>query len=244
MEKEFDSIKNFEIIQRYFDSDFSHEEKIEFEKQLELDEELKAEFNLYKALIDGVIQHSSDEFKQQFKEIDKRLDQLENKKTSRFQKWIGYAASIIIIIGVSQYLFMPKTSNSLVAKYWEEDRGTPNFMGVASSSTFSKFMEFYKMEQYDSAYKIIPSIVNQSDTLNYYAGIVEYKRDEIDRAIVYFQKVIHSQESVYFEKAEFRLSLCLLKVKKNNEAKKIVKKIAQSQDHLYNEIAKELLKEL
>lgn len=249
MEKNFDDIKYFDIIQKYFDGEMSSDELSEFNKQLESDKELGEELILYKELIEGIKKFNEQKIRNKFKEIDLELDTPPLKAKGKKYKLAIYsiAASVAIIIGISFYNNMTNGTVALANKYWEEDRGIPTFMGECWDKELNEAMYLYKEEKYEEASAVLKNLRNEkikSDTISYYSGVTEYKLEHYKMAIVYFKEVLTFKESVYKEKADYRLALSYLADGDITKAKSILHRIASSENHLYKVQAKKILKEI
>jgi tetratricopeptide (TPR) repeat protein len=82
-----------------------------------------------------------------------------------------------------------------------------------------------------------------NDTLHYYLGVCYYQMDDPANAIRNFRTVIRQSQSVWEQKAQFRLGLALLKAEKPAEAKELFEKISRQPHHPYREKAASILNE-
>jgi tetratricopeptide (TPR) repeat protein len=82
-----------------------------------------------------------------------------------------------------------------------------------------------------------------NDTLHYYLGVAYYQMDDPVNAIRSFRTVMRQPQSVWEQKAEFRLGLSLLKAEKTAEAKAVFEKISRQPHHSYREKAATILNE-
>ena len=242
---------NLEEIERYCENKMSAQEKADFERRLLLEPDLQEELELYKNVIAGIKNSGKEEeLRQQLKKLDKQMDANasvpEQVKKSRKFIYYSVAASLALIIGIS-YMLICHPNNNTITKFEEKDIGMPVLMGNSSNVEFSKGMNFYKQAQYDSALFIFTKLasVAQSDTLQYYTGVIQYEKGDYIHATNYFQDVIdHFPLGIFFNKARYRLGLSLWHKNKCDEAKKIFKGIAADNNSPYADKAKEILKVL
>jgi tetratricopeptide (TPR) repeat protein len=82
-----------------------------------------------------------------------------------------------------------------------------------------------------------------NDTLHYYLGVCYYQMDDPVNAIRSFRTVMRQPESVWEQKAQFRLGLSLLKADQKDDAKVIFEKIIRQPHHPYREKAASILNE-
>jgi tetratricopeptide (TPR) repeat protein len=82
-----------------------------------------------------------------------------------------------------------------------------------------------------------------NDTLHYYLGVCYYQMDDPINAIRSFRTVMRQRESVWEQKAEFRLGLSLLKAEKKEEAKTVFETMSRLPRHAYREKAASILNE-
>jgi tetratricopeptide (TPR) repeat protein len=82
-----------------------------------------------------------------------------------------------------------------------------------------------------------------NDTLHYYLGVCYYQMDDPVNAIRNFRAVIRQPQSVWEQKAQFRLGLSLLKAEKSAEAKVLFEKMSRQPHHPYREKAASILHE-
>lgn len=82
-----------------------------------------------------------------------------------------------------------------------------------------------------------------NDTLHYYLGVCYYQMDDPINAIRNFRAVLRQPQSVWDQKAQFRLGLSLLKAEKSAEARVLFEKISRQPHHVYREKAASILNE-
>ncbi len=80
-------------IERYFDFELSDNEREEFLRELELNSELKAQFDLYSLIIEGIRSEGREELKEYIKS---RVD--EQSTTTQTNLWFYAAASVTVLL--------------------------------------------------------------------------------------------------------------------------------------------------
>jgi uncharacterized protein YhbP (UPF0306 family) len=169
-------------------------------------------------------------------EEKKLLDQLPSKKTN----WtsIKWAASLLIIIGSSLFIYLYQQSNNTLSTPYEEI-GLPNYMGENPSSKidWKKIMVYYKTNQYQK----ITSIQNSSnnDTLTYFQGVSEFRLKQYDKSIQRFNSI--NKKSAFYNKSLYFKAFGYHKLKKINQFEQTLSEIKlENNDPAFNEKVEEL----
>jgi len=242
--------KYFERIEEYLEGDMSREERERFEQDLKSNPLLAEEFELYQSIGKGINEHyAADELKHKLKNLDEELDRGDTKKPPiplYPYRWLAAAAVVIVLMisGIVIYQTYYATSLDKIAlHYWEEDRGLPVLMG--SQNTLDNAMNLYKEKRYDESLRELEHLLanhSGSDTLNYYAGVVNFKLNKYFDAMKYFSVV--PTTSTFKESAEYREALSNLMLGNKETASGILQKIASNNAHLYHQQAKEILQSI
>jgi tetratricopeptide (TPR) repeat protein len=245
-----DNPQYFDLIQTYIDGEMSPAEAAKFEQDLHEKIDLKKEYDLYLALQEGIKRQNIEVLKEQFKKIDQQLDAKASNSVSRTINFrlISIAASVVLIIALSFYFTAGNNEVSIAKTFWEEDRGLKNLMGTSlnNNEKMEKAMNFYKLGEYDKATSIFETMKyeTKNDTVSYYSAILNFKKDKFEEAILGFKSVVSKKESIFIEKAEYRLALSYLAAHHKEEAKEVISKIISDQNHLYFDQASDLSKEI
>ena len=233
-------LKNIELIENYFEGKLSDADKTAFETRLIIDSDFKEEAELYKNIVAGIKENGAANLKAKLKLVDDELDnepviiKLETKKTS-LVKYLAIAASVILVISLSVYWNLSDKSNlpELAIAYYEKEKGLPNEMSV-SENQLSDAMASYKNNDYVIVKSKLNELLkqnNSNDTLRYFLGITNFELKDYSAALVSFTLI--NNESVYYEKAQYRLVLIELLA---NDKQKAIAKIDEcltNKNHLY-----------
>jgi uncharacterized protein YpiB (UPF0302 family) len=233
-------LKNIELIETYFEGKLSDADKTAFETRLIIDSDFKEEVELYKNIVAGIKENGAANLKAKLKLVDDELDnepaiiKLESRKSS-LVKYIAIAASVVLVISLSLYWSLSNKSNlpELAIVYYEKEKGLPNEMSV-SENQLSDVMISYKNGDYFTTKSKLNDLLknkNTNDTLNYFLGITSYELKDYSAALASFNTI--NSESVYYDKAQYRLVLIELVA---NDKQKALHKIDESlanKNHLY-----------
>lgn len=233
--------EHIDLFDAYLQSSLSEKEVLKFDARLSYDVEFKKSFETYCQLEKGIKTHFRNEIKSDFKKIDKLLD--EKSDTSHVRKLpkskiiiaIGSAAAILLFL-VYFNVSSADSYNELVSSYWETDNGIP--VKMSSKGKYDEAMNAYKQNDWDNAEELLMQI--DSDTANYYLGIINYNQKEYTSAIDYFNKV--SVDSKFLSRTKFRLALILL-IENPEKGKQQLQEISASAS-LYSKQARAVLNKM
>lgn len=210
------------------------QEKAAFLNRLEEDNELKAAFEAYKKISEGL----EEAF---LKEELVSIHQYAGRKKKTQFTWLAVAASITLIIG-GYWLFQPLGTEDLYAKYFIADPGLPTVMGdVGSTYEFNDAMVDYKMKNYDTAIEKWKTLLEkhpESDTLNYYLGMAYLNKGQDQKSLSFLKKKSVAGSTVFKNGAQWYEALILIKKDEVQQAKQLLEKLPES------EPVKALLKEI
>lgn len=237
------SEENIDLFEAYLSDSLSEKEVLEFEARLSYDSDFREQFENYRQIESGIKQHYRNQIKSKFNELDEKLDNRNINKTQSLKWWVisGAAAIIIMLISIV-YLNQCNASfeedNLTLAKeYWPYDEGLPVKMSVKGK--FDNAMNAFKLENWEQAELLLLKI--DSDTSDYFLGIINYQQKEYQQSKSYFKKVTNG--SIYFHEAQFRLALVSILTNDIGSSKVVLRKLIEK-DNEYNEQAKKLLSEL
>jgi len=233
-------LKNIELIENYYEGKLSDAEKTAFETRLVIDSDFKEEFDLYKNIVAGIKENGAANLKAKLKLVDDELDneplvlKLETNKTS-LVKYLAIAASVILIISLGVYWNLSDKSNlpELAIAYYEKEKGLPNEMSV-SKGQLSDVIASYKNGDYVTTKNKLNDLLknkNTNDTLNYFLGITSYELKDYSAALASFNTI--NSESVYYDKAQYRLVLIELVANDKQKALHKIDECLANKNHLY-----------
>lgn len=218
--------ENIEIItEKYLNNQLSEKEKVNFEKTIAGNNELN---NLF-------IEHQNAIVAIEIYSIKKELNQLfqenANPKIMTLKSWnkkIGIAASLIVLLSISYFFFMQKpASQKLYDTYFYKDEGLPITMGNSEKNDFNDAMNTYKKDDYSSASVQFQKLLNQkptNDTLQYYTAMSYLNNNNFENSEILLKKVTKNNNSHFKSDSYYFLSLIALKNNKITEAKSYLEK--------------------
>lgn len=191
-----------EIFERYRNGDMDTSELSGFEARLAYDSEFKEAFKLYQTIESGIKTHFRNELKSKLKDVDKKMDAAPKKsKSLKLVIWSSsIAAAIVLGIFIFNHLSLPDYQQ-LAQEYWPHEEGLP--IKMSSVGKYDAAMNAYKLEDWQQAEKLLLEI--DSDTADYFLGVISYERKEYGQASTYFRGIANT--SSYYDEAQFRLAL-------------------------------------
>ena len=108
---------------------------------------------------------------------------------------------------------------------------------MSTKGIYDDVMNAYKQKQWQEAEDLLLTI--NSDTANYFLGVINYQQQDYSTSINYLEKI--PTTSFWNEESEFRLALTYLSLNNVEEAKIMLITISGSPSNLYKEKAMELL---
>jgi TolA-binding protein len=215
---------------------------LEFEARFSYDQEFREEFNRFQKLEEGIKQHFRGELKNKLNQVDKELKNdvisISPPKKAKKLCWISaVAASVIIGIFLFNFYNSENNHSQLAQQYWPIEEGLP--VKMSTKGIYDDAMNAFKLEEWKQAENILITI--NSDTANYFLGVINYQQKDYKTTIDYFNS-IHS-ESYWYNESQFRLALVSILVDDVNQAKALLE-VLIDQDTEYSEKAKEILLEL
>jgi hypothetical protein len=244
-------LKNIELIETYFEGKLSSAEKTAFETRLAIDSDFNEEVELYKNIVAGIKETGEANLKAKLKLVDNELDTEPvivkmGAPNSLKIKYIGIAASVILVICISVYWNLSNKSNlpELAIAFYEKEKGLPNEMSV-SESQLSDVMSSYKNDDFVTTKNKLNELLkynSSNDTLRYFFGITNYELKDYRTAIASFNMI--SMESKYYDKAQYRLVLIELLVDDKQRALKKIDECLANRNHLYYDKLVQLKSEL
>lgn len=228
-----DNLKHIELIEAYHEGKLSHEEKVDFEVRLLIDQELQEENELYKKVLYGFHDIKADQIRAKLKLIDNEIDQ-KKKVSFRSRKYFWFAsiaASLVIILFIFEnYFFNP----SFDTKYIPNDLGIPVLMGAGNKLDFDNAMSDFKngdfenaMDGFNKNLKANPA----SDTALFYLGNCYLHLGNFNRSTDLFSELNSQKNSSFYAKGQYYLALSYWANGNTKQAKVLFKTIAATPGH-------------
>lgn len=247
------------FIERYLANEMSDAEKVWFEKELDGNDNLRAELNLRKQTDKILIDQDVISLRNKLSEIEKRrqnagkpLDK-PDKINIRYSGgiYIRYAAVLAGIILIGSLIFLPVrtlSSDDIMKRYYRayEPPTAQRSAHTAADADFTQALEFYNTHDYNKAAvlftKVLESKPNDMETvlLN---GVSNFEEKKYPEAKQSFGKVIDDQNNLFIDQAKWYLALCYVKTDETAKAKELLKVISR-EDGIYKKDAAAILKRM
>ncbi len=226
------------LFDAYFNNTLSEKEVKEFDARLVYESEFKEQFETYKQVVKGIKPHFRNELKNKLKQLDEALDKktkvvpiTKNNKLKQLYLAIGSVAAILII-GIVLHFSTQNSTSNLVAQYWPTEEGLP--VKMSTKGKFDAAMNAFKQAQWQKAEMLLEQI--DSDTSDYFIGVINFEQKEYKNAVVSFESV--PENSTWHQETEFRLALVYLQMGEFEEAKAILQTIKNSHSTYQKQAAK------
>lgn len=235
-----ETLKHIELIESYSEGRLNPEEKMEFEKRLVNDKELRDEVDLYKEIVEAIKVAGEENLKAKLKIADQELDAnaLNGSSTARSKtKYWAIAASVFFVLGTIVLLryFQNPSLGNLADEYYEKEKGLPVQMSPETNA-LDPIMNSYKNSDYVAARNALQQLMlknSNNDTLNFFLGVTLYELGDFKGADKCFVQM--KPTSSFYQKSQYRELLVFLKLNNKQMVKKYVNEILNNKDHLYYE---------
>jgi tetratricopeptide (TPR) repeat protein len=240
------------FIERYIAGEMSEAEKYWFQKELEGNEKLRAEVNLWKRTDEILKNRNIMSLRNKLTEIEYQRKNIKQPvKGSKKTIYIRYAAAFagLILIG-SIALFSGKNlSGEKIMKHYYKVYEPPTSQRAVLSGTNADFalaLEFYNTHDYEKAAiffsKVLENNPNDMQTV-LLKGIANFEEKKYPEAKQSFGKVIDDNNNLYIDQAQWYLALCYLNTNENDKAKQLLKIIGK-EGGIYKNDANKIIRRL
>lgn len=230
-------------IDRYVNGEMTTSEVNVFEQRMRENGALAEEVLLHRDVLVGMNQYFNLDLKKKLQEEEARL----KKKPVNVFKWVGIAASIVLIIAAYFVFFTGQTDpQQLYAQYYQP---YPNIVAPAQRSddnTANQGLSLYEAGNYTEALKFFNQQISEGKDdayLLFYAGIASLNTNAEASAIEYFEKVVNRQDATFASPAQWYLGLTYLKLEQKRDAVQIFEEIKASEND-YSQRASDVLENL
>jgi len=225
-------MKNFELIDLYFDNSLSPKEQLLFNDLLQNDLDFKNEFIFRKDLKKVIAVRQQEDLKTSLGQFEDKIRQ--NSKLMMLpKKWL-VAASVVILATFGLYsvktVYFP--SNEVIYQtYFTSCRNTiqPVVRGkIPNTIEYSAFVA-YEAHDYYKAINLFNSVADpEASYINFYKGLSCMEIDKLTMAIELLDPISKSENlegksADFDEKAKWYLALAYIK---NNENKKAIEELS------------------
>ncbi|MEO7308016.1 MAG: tetratricopeptide repeat protein [Ferruginibacter sp.] len=223
-------------IEQYLNDEMQPQERKDFEWQLENDEELKNDFQLYNSINNTM---KAEEVSEDEHELAKTLQQLNRKyilpghvKQGNFKKWLAAAAAVLIILIGTVYVLTNKETSpeKLYASYSEHAPVKIQLRGNTGDSLAGMAADKFNNKKYNEALPLLQAYVKQQPDdiqMNISLGICYLEMSRFTDAEQVFSAIAAGQ-TAYAETANWYLALTALKQKDIEKCRSILSRIPQT----------------
>ncbi|MBN2212623.1 MAG: hypothetical protein JW723_00135 [Bacteroidales bacterium] len=241
-----------EFIERYLDGEMTGQELIWFEKELDSNEWLQKELRLRKKVNQAIQDEDYLKFSNELEDAYASYMNESNNASGGKRKIIVagsvFATVLVAVILILSLTGKQYTNEQLFQRYYNPYESHITFRSADNdiNTDLVLAMQFYENKNYNEALKLFESILQADPTrigLNFYSGISQMEIKEYDQAGKSFNKVVEDRYNMYFEQAEWYLSLCYIITNQNDKAARLLEKI-KSDHGFYHKEARKLLRKL
>jgi len=244
-------MKNFDLIDRYFDSSLTPKEQLLFNDLLQNDLDFKNEFVFRKDLKKVIAVNQQEVLKSTLGQFEEKIQQ-----SSKFmilpKKWF-VAASIILVASLGAYsiksIYYP-SNQAVFETFYQPCRNTiqPTVRGDNPNTIEYRAFVAYEAHNYHKAINLFNSVKNADEAyINFYKGLSYLELDKIKEAIEILLPIakangLEGKSANFNDKAAWYLALAYLKNNDKEKSKSELSLITQKPKGTYKkEEAQELL---
>lgn len=232
-------------IEQYLRGELNENEEKAFRAQLAKDEKLREETALLYDLHKGIKQHYNQQLKEKLQQEEKLITSGSNN-----WKWIGIAASFILVVSILSYFLLNPTDYEAI--YAENFQPYPNVL-YPSERTATPLQEmeaftYYESGNFENAIESLKSLLEKSsenqEFIKLYLGVSYLANQEAGKAAEVLNSVVDSTapENVKLP-ARWYLALTYLLQKKPDDAKSVLNSLANDSSS-YSAKAKAILDQM
>jgi len=236
----------FDQIEDYLDGNLPEGERLDFEREIESDAELKNEVSRHIQARKLNEFHARQQLKEKVKNIYDQVKAEESPSAGFSMMKIAAVIALFILAGGYFYVYQTYSSGKMVENAFEPYPNRYGTMGDQLEDTFIQGMKYYDMENYQKAIDIfreIPESDPQYVPAQFYLGVSCFSGDEPASSITAFQTVIAQDSKLYNEAATWYLSLALLENGDEDKAKEYLREIVNNDEYRADK-AQKLLRKL
>ncbi len=171
---------------------------------------------------------------------------IEGSKTRRFYTFIRYAASIVIIAGIS-WIFLNRTGEDvgLLEQEITSVYKAPPVLRNSTIEIWSNFSTLYQNSNFEEAFQLLESLDRKTGQLEFYKGLCKIYQPNPDYELaISFLSDSSVSRSRYAQQATYVTALCYLKMEDLENAKRILSQIQLTPTHYKIKESAELLETL
>lgn len=228
-------------IEQFLNGELQENEIVEMEEKIKTDKAFAAEVAFYIVAKDAAKRAAQEKRKAEWFKTYKEKEATP-KRINYVTLTGSFAAAASLVFVLFQFLINidAQSPKEYAANYIENKMSVlPQQMGSTEDSLSTAIAYFNEGKIAEA--KLIFEALPQKDTVLEYQGILALKQKNYGNALMLFEKLEKSNESL-INKGGFYKSITLLQLDRKEEAKVVLNKLANDPDAFGNAEAKELLK--
>ena len=156
--------------------------------------------------------------------------------------FLRYAAAILFILGSSWLLYDYSSEQPLLETELAMTYKAPPLLRSSEQSNWNDFQQHYSAKRFGKAFEQLAQFEPKTGQTEFYKGLCKLYLQNPDyaKAVEYFESALVTK-SRYAEQANYYTALSYLKIEEVEKAKKILKRISESDNHYKQKEAAELL---
>lgn len=244
-------IEHKRLMQAKIENAISEEDLAYFNQLLAENEDFRKEYEILIDLISNLKDEKAMSLRNKLDKI--YLEMYGTKKKTKMgqivkRNWYSVAAAAAILIMVGAFWFnqvnQKRWNDQLYENYYQEDEV---FVNTRSKANFNvdvlhHGMELLEQKDFNAALAEFNKLPN-SLTANYYAGVANMELNNHQIAVFKFDYVINDYLNLFYDQAQWYKGLCLVKLKKNDEAIQLFGQISQTESY-FKDKAKQIAADL
>ncbi len=238
---------SFEEIEKYLSGDMEVGEKQNFEKLLSADSGFARQVKEHRQTHELVDLYARAHIKDRVKSIHNRVKGEQKAATGGFSIMkIAASLALLAVVG-SLYFYTSYNYNTqhLASNAFEPYPNRFRTMGDSQEDTFTRGLKAYDLRHYDEAIAQFSQVTTDNEKYldaRFYLGVAYLGKEAYAEAVSPLREVME-ENSLYESSAKWYLSLALLQLDKEEEAKRILKEIVKGES-VKSQPARELLEDL
>lgn len=250
--------ETYQLIDDYLLGRLTEEESTRIEERIASDEEFAEKVQMHQAVIDGLTEHASEELKSELNS-NRVKRAYSGKSVASGLKCLGYAAVLLVLIGVAGYFYLTRStlSEKLYEEYFtiypdritEGTRGDQSFftrLSEEDQAAIKKSLEAYENQDYLSVIDRLErnqELLNEYPALKFYLALSHSQSGNPEKAIGYFKGLKNTPEDFYSEVLPWYLALSYLQSNQPEMAKNQLTLIIEK-EYVFDVKAQEILQML
>lgn len=228
----------------------SEQELVKFQKELDVDADLRTSFETHKAFIGAIKSSSRDELKNELKVIHRskprELKVSSGAKNRRLRPWLA-AASLLVLVFATWFFTASSNPQQLAASYYEPHSINVNLRNGEDQKLLSELSGLYINKEYKSVLPKIQTYLTQhpdNNNLRLALAISLFETDQIDPALQELNIIAEKGDEFLMDHVNWYKAIFKIKKGEVEQAIPILESLAADVDADHCKEAKALLRKL